>query len=63
MNIDDYLKFNIKGLFYEYYSGEVEPEVPMPEMMRHDGQLPAKFQAFVSAYLLDSLTESYLKGH
>lgn len=55
------LKFDIKGLFYKKGDAEVEPELQPPVMPYHDDSSPAKFQAFVSNYSLNSLAESFVE--
>ena len=54
------LSGGIKGLLFPESKGEVEPPVPAPIMPLHDDKSPAKFQAFVSAYVADSLAYSFL---
>ena len=61
--IDQYLRFSLKGLFFEESAGPVEPPVAMPNMPERDDAFKAKYQAFVSAYLLESLTAAYIKVH
>ena len=55
------LSGGIKGLLFPESKGEVEPPVPAPVMPLHDDKSPAKFQAFVSAYVADSLAYSFLQ--
>ena len=55
------LEFGIKGLFFPKGKGEVSPPVTAPVMPYHDTTEPAKLQAYVSNYLLDSLATSYLE--
>ena len=55
------LEFGIKGLFFPRGKGEVQPPVTAPVMPYHDSAEPAKLQAYVSNYLLDSLASSYLE--
>jgi len=55
-----YASGGIKGLLFPEDKGEVEPPVAAPVMPLHDDKSPAKFQAFVSAYVADSLASSFL---
>ena len=59
---DSDLEFAIKGLFFEKDKGEVEPVVKPPtNMPEFDKSAPAKFQAFVSTYVLESVSSVFLK--
>lgn len=55
------LQFGVKGLFFKDGEGEVEPSVAAPAMPMHDDAAEAKFQAFISNYLLDSFATTFLK--
>jgi len=52
----------IKGLFFNNKTGEANPPAPAPVMPFKDASEPGKIQAYVSDYLLDSLTDSIFKA-
>lgn len=55
-------QFGIKGLFFDRLQPEVEPVTKPPtNMPMIDTSEAAKFQAYVSTYLLESLSSSFLK--
>ena len=59
---DTNLEFAIKGLFFKKDSGEVEPAVKPPAAMpRFDSSSASKFQAFLSTYVLESVSSVFLK--
>lgn len=56
------LEFAIKGLFFKKNSPEVEPAVAPPHGMPEiDTSSAAKFQSFVSTYMLESLSSTFLE--
>jgi len=52
----------INGLFFDNKTGEVAPPVSAPVMPFKDTAVSGKIQAFISDYLLDSLTSSVFKA-
>jgi hypothetical protein len=57
----NYASGGIKGLLFPEDEGEVEPPVAAPVMPLHDDNSTSKFQAFISAYVADSLAYSALQ--
>lgn len=59
---DSNLEFAVKGLFFEKDKAEVEPAEKAPSgMPLFDSSSNSKFQAYVSTYLLESLSSTFLE--
>lgn len=58
---DTYAGLGAKGMFFDSRVGEQDYGVLPPNLPIKDDTKPEKFQAFVSAYTLDSLTSSFLE--
>jgi hypothetical protein len=56
---DTYFEVGVKGLFFDKQLGETEPTAPIPVMPVYDTSRPEKFQAYVSAYSVDSFLSSW----
>lgn len=55
-----FLEFGAKGLLFPENGAEEDLPVAPPAMPNHDDDSAAKFQVFVSNYLMDSLLFSYV---